>query len=296
LDPEVMARPGPDAVVELLLRAEPDVLKPLRHLPTIRADLVQVLLDPELRRLCSYALLADPGGPIRWGLHSALEDIVLARREGRAELRPARFSSRREVADFCRSIKPLPRPTWSPARFKTPFYSPAGELTLVGEPRVHLRPIDTPADMLKHGLRHRLCIPHHDGYPEEAGMNEGALLEASWTDQAGRRRRATVWLIWESEGWVPSELAGQSNHPVPGWLRERLLIWSRDLEPVEVIEQPLEPLRVPEPEPQQLLPLEWSPSPLDGPAFEWAASVKCLGMEYGDWCDTEGWLFQWEWL
>ena len=296
LDPEALSRPGPDEVVELLLNEEREVVKALRHLQAIRPDLVQVLLAPELRQMCSFALLADPDGPLRWGLHSALADIRSARRENRASEQPARFSSRREVVEFSRTIRQLPRPTWNPTRFRTTFDSPIGELVLIEEPRVLVRPITAAPDMMEHGLLNKLCIPRHDGYPEEAWMGEGALFEVSWTDKGERRRTATAWLIRRSGGWLLSELRGTSNRPVPVWLRDRVANWSWEMEQVEDHEEPVEPLRVPEPDPQLLLPLGWSPSPLEGPTVHRTSSAKRPLMEYGDWCDTEGWLFQWEWL
>ena len=296
LDPDALSRPGPDEVVGLLLSQEREVVKALRHLPAIRSDLAQVLLAPELRQMCSYALLADPKGPLRWGLHSALADIRSARRENRASEQPARFSSRREVVEFSRVIRQLPRPTWSPARFRTTFDSPVGELVLIEEPRVHVRPITSSVDMMEHGLLNKLCIPRHDGYPEEAWMGEGALFEVSWTDKGERRRTATAWLIRRSGGWVLSELRGPSNRQVPRWLRDRLADWSWELEQVEVHDEPVQPLRMPEPDPQLLLPLGWSPSALDGPALRRTICTKHPLMEYDDWWNTESWLVDWQLL
>ena len=294
LDPEALSRPGPDAVVELLLHSESEVTKPLRHLPAIRSDLVQVLLAPELRRLCSYALLADEGGPIRWGLHTALDEIVAAREDDRASPSPARFSSRREVADFCQTIDPFPARRWNPSSFRVTFDPPAGEQMLPGEPPVTLRPITSATDILEHGVRKKLCIARDDYYPDCVRMGEGALFEVDWTTEEGLRREATAWVRRAWKGWRLSELRGPANRQVPQWLLDRLWDWAQDLEPETIVDEPVEPLLPPEPEPQLRLPLRWSSSPLDSPAFGRTTGAKRPLMEYDDWWETEAWLVDWQ--
>jgi hypothetical protein len=291
LEPEALSRPGPEAVVELLRRPEPEVVKALRHLPAIRADLVQVLLAPELRRLCSYSLLADPDGPIRWGLHSALEEIVAVREYGRA-LRPAKFNSRREVADFCSVIQANLPQSWDPEDFTEDVDPPAGEHVLLGEPRINLRPLPSPAEVLEHGIRKKLCITTDAYYPECMREGHGAMYEVRWTDRAGCCREATAWLTWLLDRWGLDEVSGPSNREVPEWLVRRLKEWFPEMQPARAVGQAVEPGEAPEL--QLLLPLRWFPSPLDGPAVRRTTSAKRPLMAYDDWWETEAWLLDWQ--
>ena len=293
LGPDALSAPGPGAIVGLLGSPDRDLVKVLRHLPHIRSDLIQVIPDPELRRLSSHALLTDPTSPLLVGLNVALGQILVARREGRAPARPARFASRREVADSLRIVQHPPR-RWAPDQFMFGCAPPAGENVLLGDPPVQLEPITTPTEMLEYGICDKACIPTESRYPQTVMEGEGAMFKATWSDHDGVGRRATAWLVRWSERWVLSELAGPANGIVPDWLVQRLRDWSWELE--QVYEDPPEPLREPEPDPQLLLPLGWSPSPLDGPSLRRTTCTKRPQMDYDDWWDTDGWLFQWEWL
>ena len=279
LDPFALAAPGPDEVVELLLSDEPELAKPLRHLRKIRADLIQVLGTPELRRLCTFALLADADeGAIGWGLNRSLETIRRVREEGRAPVRPARFGSRAEVDQFLLQLGGPPDRSscWNPEEFGQPFVVPVGEEVVHGDPRLHLRPVTSAEEMLDRAIEDRLCIATDSSYPESAAGGDGALFVAGWA-KGDEKGRATVWIRRGPLGWGLGDARGPSNQKVPAWLAERLEDWVELLNPVP--EEPGPSVSAPESGPVGR-PVQWSCRLLD--FGEEAATGLPPVVEYAD--------------
>ena len=243
LDPFAVSVPGPDAIVELLLSEEPDVAKPLRHLPNIWADLIQVLGTPDLRSLSTYALLADDDeGAIRWGLDRSLETIRRVREEGGAPGRPARFRSRQEVDDFLLQLRGPPDRSscWNPSDFEQPFAPPVGTEVVEGSPQLRLCPVTSAEQMLARAVQDLLCIASDSSYPKAAARGDGAMYAANWTE-GGRSRWATVWLRIGRFGWRLRDARGTDNQEVPVRVWGRLEAWAEGLDPVVVEELTLAP-------------------------------------------------------
>lgn len=281
LDPRTLSIPGPAMVRQVLTSEAPQVVKWLRHLPSIRADVVCVLGYPDLLQMSTYALLADPDDCIAFGVHSYLNRVDAARDRGLVPTTPARFRSRRQLLDF--DMDRRRSQCWSPTLYSEPFETPnVGVTVLEGEPHIELRPVLDAAEMHEVALQDRLCIASARRYPLDATRGAGAMFTAIWGGEDEEEQRATIWLGTSLGGYYLDQVRLRFNQPAPEWLHERLAPWVEQINRARAA--PVEPLTRPQPDPQPCLPLRWSASPLDAspPAEPRSSSERPPGLLYAD--------------
>ncbi len=281
LEPGALDEPGPEGVSLVLGTATGQVLKWLRHLRCIRADVLCVLEDPSLQPLCSYSLLDDEDDVLDGGLHSYLLEIAVGRAEGWAALSPARFTSRRQVLEFSAALPPDSKRIWTPEEFPTPFEAPTAQVVLEGTPQVSLRHVPSAVEMQARALEDQHCIARQRKYPEHAARGAAAMYLAHW-EEGGSEQRATVWLRLGRRGWEVEQTALPRNEDPPRWLLLRLEAWVADLNDVEEETAPGGPV-------QQALPLTFRHSALDVPGamLQAPAQQRPEDLGYEDW---------WAWL
>lgn len=111
LDPRGVAPPWDEWIRWMLNHADAGAAKTLRHLRIVTIEILIVLTDPALRRLSTFALLADEGqGTLEIGLSRTLGRVRDSRAAGRGSTNPSSFRSCRELERFCEDLAaPAPR-------------------------------------------------------------------------------------------------------------------------------------------------------------------------------------------
>lgn len=279
LDPRALSNPGPHRVLQVLNSTDPDVVKLLRHLPRLRPDVMTVLRRPGLLWHASYALLADPAEG--FFLHTYLEHIYLARRDGRAALTPARFTSRQQVLDFHAAMGGASAMTWEPDMYRE-FETPTDDVVLDGAPTLGLHAVTSPREMRDVALQDGLCIASDRRFPERAQEGVGAMYRCSWAAR-GRDRTATIWmsLFLVHDAWSIDQVRMEQNGTPPEWLLARLIPWIDRINAVRP-GPPIEPIRGPTPPRQASLPLRFEHSPLDTPTAAEHAPALDRALAYED--------------
>lgn len=267
LSPQALAHPGPTRLRSVFADRSPRVRKLLRHLPSIRADIAELLDQPHLLGLTHFSLLSED--EVDFPLPELLEQIYAARAEHSAPRRPRQFRTSAQVLTFWEAITDYDEGQWDPETFQQHFDSPTGPCTLVGRRRVRLRPITTPGDMTSHGLSQSNCIPYQPSYPTRAELGGGALYSVRWTD-AEEEKQGTAWVVLDQEGrWVLDEVRGARNEDPPAGLVGLLDCWLENINLMSFESAS-------SPDPIQLMlpfPLRWDPRDLFG-ADEGVAGLR----------------------
>ena len=227
-DPSCLLWSTPERVKEVLATPNKRVQRWLQHLPRLRLEDIEVLISPEALAMSTFGLLADDDDPDGWpdtDLSSVLEELAVAREQGRAPMKPARFAARAEVLKVYEAITPRDWGEVYPGSYRTP----TGDVVLPGTPPVSLRPLRTATEMREHGLRLGSCLASDGSYPERAHSGTGALYVVSWAagvGVVGGELTATLSLVREPDmPWQVDELLDAADEAAPGWLVDKVGAW-----------------------------------------------------------------------
>jgi len=236
LELDALIDPGPPTIDSLIRADHKFIRRRLQHLPRLRSDVLKIIADKQVWPMVTFTLLADADEDVIWrerSLHDLLVELLVAREDGRAAKKPARFSSRAEVLQAWEAVEP-----WDPAeQFPDAFEAPTGEveLKLRGEPTITLRPLLCAKEVFEHGQRQLSCLASDKQYYEDASTGHLALYAVAWQlpGDVGEEL-ATLSLRWRWDArWELEQLLGPENFGVPEWLETRAEDWVVELNHVE---------------------------------------------------------------
>ncbi len=265
--------PGPAAITDLLQSDCEYIRSRLRHLPRLRADVLQILADPDIRPMTTFELLADDDTDDIWNetsLRGLLVELHGARDDGRAARKPAAFKTRNQVLDAWRAIEPFDP-------FPDAFEAPTDEvkLRLSAEPTITLTPLLAAGDVYEHGIAQANCLASDKQYYEDVSTGYTALYEVRWQlpgDGEAEMATLSIKQRWDAM-WEVLQLLGVKNQPVPAWLLLRISDWVDQLNrPDEDLDSPPPAWLIEQEEDegveQLVLPLAWRsrpPTPMEVP-------------------------------
>lgn len=236
LDLRALCQPGAPIIYDLIRSGDKYVQKRLRHLPRLRGDVLQILNDRGSWPMTTFSLMADDTEDDFWSetsLHSLLVELHVARNDGRAPKKPARFKSRAEVLRAWEAIEPFDPVAEFTAAFETP--TDRVGLRLWNEPAITLLPLRSASALLEHGKKQINCLTDDRAYYLEARTGQLALYSVEWRLPGdGEMQVATLSVRWCWDRlWQLEQLLGPDNEPVPTWVESRVTDWVGELNHLE---------------------------------------------------------------